>query len=357
MDDLRHWCQKRRPHSPDSITFYEASAKSGANVSEVFEGIVCQAISQPAKMLSTPTTSVVGASSYFGGSDYSNNSRTPLTASMMASRLAGASAQKIEEKEEDDEDMATAKVIIAGAPSVGKTCILQRFVGDDKDVLGRYEPTIGADFRISKMPVADRELTLQIWDSAGDHKMLNIGRSIYKNADCLVLVYDITSRESFEALEIYWNNYLLYGRPFEPDEFPCLLVGNKSDLCEKRAVSLEEVTDWCVHKRHKKPITHVECSALRSIAVKDIFIVVADMIYDYTLRVDTGSDTDSDNEDGTASGYTTSHSHGTGVSYTSPAQEARSGGARRTPNGHGGRGGEGGDKNMEQTCSWIFNCL
>lgn len=66
-------------------------------------------------------------------------------------------------------------------------------------------------------------------------------RSIYKNADCLVLVYDITSRESFDALKLYWSSYIMYGRPYEQDEFPCLLVGNKCDLGDRRAVPLEEV--------------------------------------------------------------------------------------------------------------------
>ena len=71
--------------------------------------------------------------------------------------------------------------------------------------------------------------------------MINIGRSIYKDADCLVLVYDITSRESFTALDTFWDSYLAYAQPYEPDEFPVLLVGNKCDLNDRRAVPLEEV--------------------------------------------------------------------------------------------------------------------
>jgi GTPase SAR1 family protein len=76
------------------------------------------------------------------------------------------------------------------------------------------------------MAVKDRSLTLQIWDISGNPKMFSIGRSIYKDADCLILVYDITSKSSFLALETYWENYLAYAQPFEPDEFPVLLVGD-----------------------------------------------------------------------------------------------------------------------------------
>ena len=45
--------------------------------------------------------------------------------------------------------------------------------------------------------------------------------------------------------------------PFEPDEFPVLLVGNKCDLSDRRAVTLEEVVDWCAKKRPRKPITYI----------------------------------------------------------------------------------------------------
>ena len=53
------------------------------------------------------------------------------------------------------------------------------------------------------------------------------------------------------------EHYLKYAEPFEPDEFPVLLVGNKCDLSDKRAVTLEEVVDWCAKKRTKKPITYI----------------------------------------------------------------------------------------------------
>ena len=68
----------------------------------------------------------------------------------------------------------------------------------------------GADFRVAEMQVNDVTLTLQIWDTAGDKKMLSIGKSLYKNADGIILVYDISSRASFRSLDIYWDNFLKY---------------------------------------------------------------------------------------------------------------------------------------------------
>lgn len=83
--------------------------------------------------------------------------------------------------DENDDEQAIAKVIIAGAASVGKTFILRRFVNDDKGLKNtKYEPTVGADLKIVDMPVKDRTLTLQIWDTSGNPKMLTMGRSIYR---------------------------------------------------------------------------------------------------------------------------------------------------------------------------------
>ena len=302
---------------------------------------MCLAFTQPAKHLATPAASLAGPGSHYAGSEIgSTASKTPMSAVakqqqqaaallMSAGSAVGSTVSRggagmtgmtgIRETQSTSprvrviggnfhassgagaragagagsgsDDLPTAKVIIAGSPRVGKTCILRRFVGDDViSTLETYEPTVGADFRITHVPINDdRTITLQLWDSAGDEKTMSIGRSLYKNADCLVLVYDITSRESFESLKLYWSSYIMYGRPFEPDEFPCLLVGNKCDLGDRRAVPMEEILDWCTYQRPSRPITYMECSALRNINIKDIFVFVGDAIYDYTLKVDSGT--------------------------------------------------------------------
>jgi GTPase SAR1 family protein len=81
------------------------------------------------------------------------------------------------------------------------------------------------------------KLSLQIWDSSGDLKMQNLGRTFCKNADALILVFDITSRESFDALDTYWENYISFSDTEEPDEFPALLVG-ESVLIISHIISL-----------------------------------------------------------------------------------------------------------------------
>ena len=312
-EELKAWAAKRRANAApgDEIQVFEVSAKDGRNVVPMFEAIIGLSVTRPGKiaanhsMLPTPPAAAAsGKGAGLGGSPA--NAATAgvspfhLGDVTTSSGGVGGSAKPPDDPPYDgeDSDQAIAKVVLAGAVNVGKTYLLTRFVGDDKDHhQGGYEPTVGADLRIVDMPVRDRTLTLQIWDTSGNPKVISIGRSIYKDADCLVLVYDITSRESFVALDTFWDSYLAYAQPFEPDEFPALLVGNKCDLNDRRAVPLEEVMDWCAAKRPRKPITYLESSAARSMGVNDIFVFVADAIYDYALAADSLTDDEDEGDD------------------------------------------------------------
>ncbi len=107
-----------------------------------------------------------------------------------------------------DDGLLVAKVILAGPPGVGKTCVLSRYVSCELEMPQKHEPTIGADFRVAEVEVNDVTVTLQIWDTAGDKKVLSIGKSLYKNADGIILIYDISNRATFRALDMYWENFV-----------------------------------------------------------------------------------------------------------------------------------------------------
>jgi hypothetical protein len=76
-----------------------------------------------------------------------------------------------------------------------------------------------------------------------------------------------------------------YAQPTDVYEFPVILVGNKCDLDSKRAVHIEEVMDWCAHKRPRKPISYIECSALLNMGVRDVFLFIAEAMHDYKIYV------------------------------------------------------------------------
>jgi small GTP-binding protein len=301
---LDKWCARC---SARPITYTIVSAKSPGDVvvESSFTALLALTEEGSNNNNNNNKSSSGGAALNGGPQSYVDSN---LDSTINFSNLLQADDDNTEGKEEPMAPVATsssssdgpkvieAKVVIAGAPAVGKTSILKRFTQDgdaiNEEKMGKYEPTLGADFRLVAVPARDKTLKMQIWDTAGDKKMIALGKSIYKNADYLILVYDMTSAESFQALDLYYNNFVLYGNAADPDAFPCLLVGNKCDTGE-RATTLEDVLKWCAAKRPKRPITHIECSALRSIAVNDIFIIVADAIADYEDYLDgEGSDSD-----------------------------------------------------------------
>lgn len=258
------------------IRVFEASALSGINVVESFRSIIEKTHASPARTLSAAAVAVLSARQEEQGT----SSDAGYYDGLMSRRLTS--------------DGTTAKVIIAGAAAVGKTMILQRYCSGPKHTLSQiYEPTVGADFRLVNVPAKNSELKLQIWDSAGDIKQQKLSRALFKGSHCLILVFDITSKESFLALDNYWTNFIEFSDTTDPDDFPAVLVGNKSDLSDRRAVQMEQILDWCANKRPRKPVTYIECSALRNITVGDIFVVAGDYIYDL-LNVFVGEEDDAD---------------------------------------------------------------
>merc|ERR1712228_1162201 len=126
------------------------------------------------------------------------------------------------------------KIIIIGDSGVGKTSLLHKYVNNR--FIEEHKATIGADFSTKEIMIDDNRLiTLQIWDTAGQERFQSLGNAFYRGADACVLVYDITSQESFEKIDSWKANFLDQASPETPDQFPFLLLGNKDDL-NNRAV-------------------------------------------------------------------------------------------------------------------------
>ncbi|CAK5079212.1 unnamed protein product [Meloidogyne enterolobii] len=137
----------------------------------------------------------------------------------------------------------TLKVILLGESGVGKTSIINRFV--NKKFSNCYKATIGVDFMKKQMTVDGVDVTLHIWDTAGFEKYQSLGSAYYRGADCCVLVYDLTSAPSFRAIEGWRDEFLVVSNPSDPDDFPFMILGNKFDLMDKRAVSSAKAENWC----------------------------------------------------------------------------------------------------------------
>ncbi|KAL1666318.1 P-loop containing nucleoside triphosphate hydrolase protein [Schizophyllum commune] len=120
------------------------------------------------------------------------------------------------------------KFIITGDASVGKSSLLVRLT--DQRFLSNPDPTLGVEFgsKLITIPEENKIVKLQCWDTAGTESFRSITRSYYRGAAGCLLVYDVTSRRSFDNLPTWLADVREHADP----HLTCILVGNKVDLCE-----------------------------------------------------------------------------------------------------------------------------
>mmetsp|Transcript_6990 Transcript_6990/g.13024 ORF Transcript_6990/g.13024 Transcript_6990/m.13024 type:complete len:203 (-) Transcript_6990:170-778(-) len=132
----------------------------------------------------------------------------------------------------DDNDFT---LVMIGDAGVGKTALLLRFADDQ--FLGDYMPTVGVDFRYRKFDVDGKRVKLQIWDTAGQERFRTMTASYYRGAHGVVLVYDITNKESFEHVQGWMKSVDKYGR----EGVIRMVIGNKCDIESEREVQKEDL--------------------------------------------------------------------------------------------------------------------
>ncbi|KAK8860766.1 hypothetical protein M9Y10_012432 [Tritrichomonas musculus] len=133
------------------------------------------------------------------------------------------------------------KVVVLGVASVGKTSIINRYCNDSfrEDSLS----TIGAGFFTHSIKINDTEVTLMLWDTAGEERFRSVAPSLLRGSNGLVLVYDVTNVQSFNELEIYLEMFLDVVNVNAMSVMPVLLLGNKTDL-GNFAVPEQNVEEW-----------------------------------------------------------------------------------------------------------------
>ena len=125
------------------------------------------------------------------------------------------------------------KLLIIGETCVGKTCILLRFT--DEVFNFNHIATIGIDFNIKYITLDDKNIKLQIWDTAGQDRFKTITKTYFKGAQGILLVYDVTNEDSFENI----RNWVKQIEQNAQKNVCKILIGNKNDK-EDRKVSYEQ---------------------------------------------------------------------------------------------------------------------
>ncbi|XP_053410355.1 ras-related protein Rab-26 isoform X4 [Nycticebus coucang] len=93
------------------------------------------------------------------------------------------------------------KVMLVGDSGVGKTCLLVRFK-DGAFLAGTFISTVGIDFRNKVLDVDGVKVKLQIWDTAGQERFRSVTHAYYRDAHALLLLYDVTSKSSFDNIQV-----------------------------------------------------------------------------------------------------------------------------------------------------------
>ncbi|KAI9262568.1 small GTP-binding protein [Helicostylum pulchrum] len=198
------------------------------------------------------------------------------------------------------------KLLLIGDSGVGKSCLLLRFADDT--YTESYISTIGVDFKIRTIELDGKVCKLQIWDTAGQERFRTITSSYYRGAHGIIVVYDVTDNESFENVKEWLREIERYAS----DGVNRLLVGNKSDLTDKRQVTLSNSKKWA----DSVNIPILETSAKNSSNVEQAFLTMARQIKEKMAIL--GQDNIGNN--------TNKIKVTQGTALRSPANDAKSGG-------------------------------
>ena len=127
------------------------------------------------------------------------------------------------------------KVLLCGNSGVGKTSIFKRYFKNEFE--GNYNSSIGIDFQTKVIKRKSKQYSIQVFDTAGEERFRSITSSYFHMAEYFLLIFDLTNRNSFDAIPEW---IALLKEYVEKPKF--MIIGNKSDL-EKNKIPDDEIND------------------------------------------------------------------------------------------------------------------
>lgn len=153
------------------------------------------------------------------------------------------------------------KIYILGDKKVGKSCICERYQEDS--FIEQYLETMGVEYSTKQLLIQQESLQYSLFDCTGDIEFMSNKLMSCKNVDCFLLVYDVTSQKSFENLS-NWKKVVIKEAK---KNVIFVVVGNKIDLKEQRAVSTDEGKEFAKNNG----FIFAEVSAKTGDGIKDLF--------------------------------------------------------------------------------------
>ena len=173
------------------------------------------------------------------------------------------------ESSQNEEKEISLKIIILGDSNVGKTSILLKYVDGYFPTI--YVATIGVEYKVKKITINGVDINLHIWDTAGQERYRSITSAYYKGSKGCFIVYDITSQQSFDDVEKWYEEI----SKITEKNISIILVGNKCDLESERKVTIEMGEE----KAKNLNCPFYETSALNNTHIDTVFQTITEDIY------------------------------------------------------------------------------
>ena len=169
----------------------------------------------------------------------------------------------------EQEAQIVLKLLLLGDSSVGKTSILLQYIGNKF-----YESNIsttGVDYMEKIIDYNKFKIKLQIWDTSGEEKFRTITKNFYRNADGLLVVFDLTKKESYDHIKSWINE-----AKENNDKLKTILIGNKLDLKDERIVAIDVAKQFA----EKNNLKYIETSAKDGTNINESFQAIIDLLFD-----------------------------------------------------------------------------
>ena len=165
------------------------------------------------------------------------------------------------------------KLVIIGDSGVGKSNFLFKFIEDKFSPL--HVATVGFDYKskVCTLPQSKKKVKLQIWDTAGQEKYMSINKGLFQRVQGIILMYDLTKRDTFERLTI-WLNIIKQ----ITCEIPIVLVGNKLD--EENNEESGRIVEYSEGEKFAKDndFQFLEASGMNGTNVEKVFTTIAEKV-------------------------------------------------------------------------------
>jgi len=165
--------------------------------------------------------------------------------------------------------------VIVGNHEVGKTSLIRQFV--ERKFSHDYRATIGLNIFAHNFDFQGNEITSQLWDIGAQQYFKRFRKIYYSGAEAAFIVFDITNRESFENIKVWYEEL---NQLIDEKNIPIIIVGNKVDLSAQRVISSAE-GDELAKSLSESGLSYIETSALSGEKVTDAFELIA---YHYIIK-------------------------------------------------------------------------